>query len=70
MQFYNNGRGHAVPEEEDLILHWHIWEPNLTDYELDRIVDFLKTLTDESFMPKTPEILPSGLTTMNNQHLN
>ncbi len=70
VQFYNNGRGHAVPEEEDLILHWHIWEPNLTDYELDRIVDFLKTLTDESFMPKTPEILPSGLTTMNNQHLN
>ncbi|MDX1327493.1 MAG: cytochrome c peroxidase [Arenibacter sp.] len=70
VQFYNNGRGHAVPEEEDLILHWHIWEPNLTDYELDRIVDFLKTLTDESFMPKIPEKLPSGITISQNQQLN
>lgn len=66
VQFYNDGRGHAVPENEDLILHWHIWEPNLTDYELDRLVDFLKTLTDESFLPKIPETLPSGLTTMIN----
>ncbi|WP_240484977.1 cytochrome-c peroxidase [Arenibacter latericius] len=67
VQFYTDGRGHAVPEDEDLILHWHIWEPNLTDYELDRLVDFLKTLTDESFMPKIPEVVPSGLTTMINQ---
>lgn len=66
VQFYNDGRGHAVPENEDLILHWHIWEPNLTDYELDRVVDFLKTLTDESFLPKIPEVVPSGLTTMIN----
>ncbi|MFT7032696.1 MAG: cytochrome c peroxidase [Cyclobacteriaceae bacterium] len=61
VQFYTNGRGHAVPEGEDLILHWHIWEPNLTDYELDRVVDFLKTLTDESFKPAVPAKLPSGL---------
>lgn len=58
-EFYTKGRGHAVPENEKLYLHWHIWEPNLTDDELDRIVDFLKTLTDESFMPKIPERLPS-----------
>lgn len=70
VEFYNNGRGHAVPEKEDLILHWHIWEPNLTNYELDRIVDFLKTLTDESFMPKIPEKLPSGITISQNQQLN
>lgn len=63
VQFYTDGRGHAVPEGENLLLHWHIWEPNLTDYELDRLVDFLKTLTDETFKPKVPEALPSGLKT-------
>ena len=61
VQFYTDGRGHAVPENEDLIIHWHIWEPNLSDYELDRLVDFLHTLTDESFIPKIPKTLPSGL---------
>ena len=61
VQFYTDGRGHAVPEGEKLLIHWHIWEPHLTDYELDRLVDFLKTLTDESFSPKIPEVLPSGL---------
>ena len=61
VEFYNKGRGHAVPEDEELLVHWHIWDPQLSDYELDRLVDFLKTLTDESFKPKTPEILPSGL---------
>ncbi len=61
VEFYNNGRGHALPKgEEDLILHWHIWEPDLTDYELDRLVDFLKTLTDEQFKPTIPTVLPSG----------
>ncbi len=61
VQFYTDGRGHSVPEDEDLLIHWHIWEPNLSDYELDRLVDFLKTLTDESFVPKVPKVLPSGL---------
>lgn len=61
VEFYTKGRGHAVPEGEDLRIHWHIWEPELSDYELDRLVDFLKTLTDEAFMPKIPEALPSGL---------
>jgi cytochrome c peroxidase len=58
-EFYTKGRGHAVPEGENLYLHWHIWEPDLTDNELDRLVDFLNTLTDESFMPKRPDRLPS-----------
>ena len=62
VEFYTKGRGHAVPEGEDLKLHWHIWEPQLTDHELDRLVDFLKTLTDESFKPVIPKTLPSGLT--------
>lgn len=61
IQFYTKGRGHAVPKEENLYLHWHIWEPQLSDDEIDRINDFLKTLTDESFMPEIPKKVPSGL---------
>jgi len=59
--FYTGGRGHAVPEGEKLSLHWHIWEPQLAEEELDRLVDFLGALSDESYMPVTPEALPSGL---------
>ena len=61
IQFYTAGRGHDVPEGERLHIHWHIWEPQLTDYEMDRLVDFVKTLTDESFLPQTPNKLPSGI---------
>lgn len=61
VKFYNEGRGHAVPKDEVLYIHWHVWEPKLTESELDRLVDFLGTLTDESFMPRTPDRVPSGL---------
>ncbi len=64
--FYTGGRGHAVPEGETLKIHWHIWEPGLTDRELDRLVDFLQTLTDESFKPREPAQLPSGLPPVHN----
>lgn len=62
-EFYTLGRGHALPadEKDRMTVHWHIWEPNLTDDELDRIVDFLATLTDERFKPQVPESVPSGL---------
>ncbi|MDJ0749876.1 MAG: cytochrome c peroxidase [Woeseiaceae bacterium] len=62
-EFYTLGRGHALPDEERerMTVHWHIWEPELSDAELDRLVDFLKTLTDESFKPDIPESVPSGL---------
>jgi cytochrome c peroxidase len=59
--FYTGGRGHAVPAGEQLSIHWHIWEPELADHELDRLVEFLGALTDESYMPAIPERLPSGL---------
>ncbi len=62
VEFYTLGRGHAVPKDQELILHWHIWEPDLSDSELDKLVAFLKTLTDESFKPKIPIRVPSGLT--------
>ncbi|MCS5594961.1 MAG: c-type cytochrome, partial [Porticoccaceae bacterium] len=45
-EFYTGGRGHAVPKGEDLLLHWHISEPNLTSNEIDQLVDFMKTLSD------------------------
>jgi cytochrome c peroxidase len=64
-EFYTKGRGHAVPEGEELLLHWHISEPNLTNPELDRLVDFMGALSDESFMPKVPTQVPSGLLTGN-----
>ncbi len=63
VEFYTLGRGHALPDAEKgrMIIHWHIWEPNLTDDELDRLVDFLATLSDESFKPQIPDYVPSGL---------
>ncbi|WP_299981659.1 cytochrome c peroxidase [uncultured Pseudoteredinibacter sp.] len=60
-EFYNKGRGHAVPNGVEMQIHWHIWEPNLKEEELDLIVSFMKTLSDETFKPKTPKQLPSGL---------
>ena len=63
-EFYTLGRGHALPEAEKdrMTVHWHIWEPQLTDDELDRLVDFLAALTDERFKPQIPQAVPSGLT--------
>lgn len=61
VKFYTGGRGHAVPKGEWLNIHWHIWEPDLKDVELDRLVDFLGTLTDEAFIPRVPAAVPSGL---------
>ena len=60
-EFYTLGRGHAVGENEHMYLHWHIWEPQLTDTEIDRLVDFMGSLTDTWFTPIIPTQLPSGL---------
>lgn len=60
VQFYTQGRGHAVPPGEKLTLHWHIWEPKLSAREVDRVVDFLGALTDQSFRPERPTRLPSS----------
>jgi cytochrome c peroxidase len=65
--FYNGGRGHAVPEGEDLQLHWHIVSPDLAESELDALVAFLGTLTDESLRPPVPAAVPSGLTPIDHQ---
>jgi cytochrome c peroxidase len=69
-EFYNGGRGHAVPGDANLHLHWHISSPDLTDYELDRLVDFMGALTDESLTPQVPLKLPSGLAPVTGQSSN
>ena len=58
--FYNGGRGHAVPEDENLLIHWHIWDPDLREEELDRLVDFLHALTDEGLCPRYLSACPLG----------
>ena len=60
-RFYTGGRGHEVPEGESLMIHWHIWEPRLTDREIQLLATFMGTLTDEAFMPEIPAAVPSGL---------
>ena len=60
-RFYTGGRGHEVPESESLMIHWHIWEPRLTDREIQLLATFMGALTDEAFMPEIPAEVPSGL---------
>ena len=60
-RFYTGGRGHEVPEGESLMIHWHIWEPQLTDREIELLATFMGALTDEAFMPEIPKEVPSGL---------
>ncbi|WP_246058226.1 cytochrome-c peroxidase [Litorilituus lipolyticus] len=67
VKFYNDGRGNSVPEGEDMLLHWHISEPNLTDEEMDLIVEFMGTLTDESLTPQIPSSVPSGLSVVDDK---
>ncbi len=65
VEFYNKGRGNSAPQDVPLYLHWHISDPNLTQAELDRIVEFLGALTDETFLPQPPTRVPSGLAISN-----
>jgi hypothetical protein len=43
------------------MIHWHIWEPRLTDREISLLASFMGALTDEAFMPEIPTAVPSGL---------
>ncbi|MBM0106743.1 hypothetical protein JM946_18580 [Steroidobacter sp. S1-65] len=62
VEFYNKGRGNSAPSDVPLYLHWHISDPDLSEAEVDRIVDFLGALTDETFLPQPPTRVPSGMT--------
>jgi cytochrome c peroxidase len=63
VDFYNDKRGHAIPEGEHLLVHWHIAlaGKTLDAGETDDLVAFLQTLTDESMKPPVPTAVPSGL---------
>lgn len=61
ISFYNGGRGHAVPEGENLHIHWHIWEPELQAEEIELIAEFLGALEDQRLSPNVPAQNPSGL---------
>lgn len=61
VDFYNEGRGNAVPPGEKLHLHWHIVKPDLTAAETKKLVAFLRSLIDESMKPEIPPRVPSGL---------
>ncbi|RBP48785.1 cytochrome-c peroxidase [Arenicella xantha] len=65
IEFYNLGRGHAVPKDTKLLLHWHITSPDLSDHEIDLLVGFMACLSDQKFMPTIPNTVPSGLTPIN-----
>jgi cytochrome c peroxidase len=66
VEFYNKGRGNAVPEGMALYLHWHISSPDLTDEEVGLLVDFLQALSDETLKPAVPSRVPSGLPPLDN----
>jgi cytochrome c peroxidase len=61
LEFYNAGRGSAVPAGVQLNIHWHIWEPNLSQKELKSLASFMEALTDEQSLPEIPKRLPSGM---------
>ncbi len=62
IEFYNNTPGHAVSDRQDLRIHWHINDPNLSASEVQDLAAFLGALTDETALPQIPEYLPSGKT--------
>lgn len=61
VDFYNRGRGHAIPPGVAMYPHWHIVSPELREEEVELLVAFLATLSDQSLAPAVPERLPSGL---------
>ncbi|MEH6583104.1 MAG: cytochrome c peroxidase [Halioglobus sp.] len=59
--FYNDTRGHALPEDVDAVIHWHIADPKLRKEEEIALIAFLHTLEDETAAPVVPASVPSGL---------
>jgi cytochrome c peroxidase len=61
--FYNTRQGPPLPTGEHVVLHWNIHPEGLglSAAEVTAISAFLRTLTDESFLPTTPSAVPSGL---------
>ncbi|MFL6603413.1 MAG: cytochrome-c peroxidase [Steroidobacteraceae bacterium] len=63
VRFYNDRPGHLAPSEEHLKIDWRmsLRRPVLSEVDINDVVAFLLTLTDESMMPAVPQQVPSGL---------
>ena len=63
LDFYNAPRGHAVPRDATVQIHWHIHmtKPELSPQDAADLLAFLDTLTDTSMAPQVPTAVPSGL---------
>jgi cytochrome c peroxidase len=63
VRFYNDRPGHAAPKEAHLQIDWRmaLRRPVLSERDIDDLIAFLSTLTDESMMPAIPPRVPSGL---------
>ncbi|EMY60074.1 cytochrome-c peroxidase [Leptospira terpstrae] len=61
VNFYNEGGGRGNGAPSDLRIHWHVRKMGLSKIEISSLVSFLKTLNDETNMPKFPKSVPSGL---------
>jgi cytochrome c peroxidase len=63
VRFYNDRPGHAAPMEEHLQIDWRmaLRRPVLSERDIDDVIAFLLTLTDESMTPAIPQHVPSGL---------
>jgi cytochrome c peroxidase len=63
VRFYDDRPGHAAPVGEHLHIDWHmaLRRPVLSELDINDVVAFLLTLTDESMLPTIPLRVPSGL---------
>jgi len=70
VRFYDDRPGHAAPKEEHLQTDWRMGlrRPVLSERDIDDVIAFLSTLTDESMMPAIPLRVPSGLPVVGQTH--
>ena len=60
---YNDRPGHAVPPGVHLKIDWRmaLHRPVLSEQDVQDVVAFMLTLTDETIAPEVPAQVPSGL---------
>jgi len=63
VRFYNDRPGHAAPPGVHLKIDWRmaLRRPVLSEQDIQDVVAFMLTLTDETMAPEVPAQVPSGL---------
>src|SRR5437763_934334 len=63
VRFYNDRPGHAAPPGVHLKIDWRmaLHRPVLSEQDVQDVVAFMLTLTDETIAPEVPAQVPSGL---------